>query len=69
MNDDDLARFIAEESELDPKFRRAYARARLWDWIRSWWVTWRVWRNADDEQRAILTGPFDLEDFEEVEKL
>jgi hypothetical protein len=32
-------------------------------WMRSWWITWSVWRNADAEQRAILTGPFNPDDF------
>lgn len=32
-------------------------------WIRSWWITWRVWRNADAEQRAIMTGPHNPDDY------
>lgn len=35
----------------------------MFEWIRSWWITWSVWRNADDEQRAILTGRVDPDDF------
>lgn len=35
----------------------------MFNWIRSWWATWRVWRNADAEQRRILTSPHDYDDF------
>ncbi len=36
----------------------------MFNWIRSWWITWRVWRNADVEQRRILTShPFDPDNF------
>lgn len=40
----------------------------MFAWIRSWWITWRVWRNADAEQRAIITGPFNPGDYVEVER-
>lgn len=31
-------------------------------WIRSWWITFRVWRESDAETWAILTGPIDPND-------
>ena len=37
-------------------------------WIGEWWLTWRVWRSLDPEQREILTGPFDPNDFVEVDR-
>lgn len=40
----------------------------MFRWIGEWWTTWQVWRHADAEQRRILTGPFDLNDFVEVER-
>ncbi|MFA5709328.1 hypothetical protein [Mycolicibacterium sp.] len=41
---------------------------KIINWLNEWWVTWRVWRRADEEQRRILTGPFDLDDYVEVER-
>lgn len=38
------------------------------EWIRSWWITWRVWRNADAEQRHIMTSPFDPDNFVDAER-
>ncbi len=38
----------------------------MFNWIRSWWITWRVWRNADDEQRRIMTSLFDPDNFVDV---
>ena len=38
------------------------------EWIRSWWITWRVWRNADAEQRRIMTEPFNPDDYIEVQR-
>jgi hypothetical protein len=40
----------------------------MFNWIREWWITWQVWRNAVAEQRAILTAPFDSSNFVEVER-
>lgn len=38
----------------------------MFSWLRSWWITWQVWRHADAEQRRILTSPFDPADFVEA---
>jgi hypothetical protein len=35
----------------------------MFEWIRSWWITWQVWRHADAEQRAIMAAPFNPDDF------
>lgn len=32
-------------------------------WVRDWWVTLRVWRQAGPDQRAILTDPIDPHDY------
>jgi hypothetical protein len=38
------------------------------DWIRGWWTTWQVWSHADAEQREILLGKHDPDDFVEAER-
>jgi len=38
------------------------------NWFRAWWITWEVWRNADAEQRRIMTEPFNPDDYIEVER-
>jgi hypothetical protein len=38
------------------------------DWMLSWWRTWCILRELDPEQRAILTGKFDISDFVEVDR-
>lgn len=38
------------------------------DWMFGWWRTWRILRSMDPEDRAILTGKFDISDFVEVDR-
>lgn len=39
------------------------------EWIRSWWITWRVWRQSDTQQREILTRKgFNPDDFVDAER-
>lgn len=41
---------------------------RVIEYFRSWWITWRVWANADAEQRAIMRELFNPDHYEEADR-
>lgn len=53
----------SEREELNKLPQRSIVRSDLISSVRGWFTTWRVWRLADPEQRAILTGPINPRDY------